>query len=238
MTVETLIVGSIAKFNHAQSLFEKLAGIWKNQSNMISFNAVSQAPGAAQVPEIPADNVNMPLLAGDVFHSLRCSLEYIYRAFHLSKIGIAPERLQFPSSRTAIKGALKAELKTLFDCHENTITTLAAANNQDKHRLLLFALPKIEPLFLETIDGNLRFVSKTNSSDWRDASEAQQYELGEGIRPRYVLVIEKHNDQDECYLTLNDLQDLISDLRICLETIRVWIMGTTPHSDTMQPEEN
>lgn len=230
MTFDKLIIGSIARFNHAKKTLKDLAPIWFEQSNKIVFKSVSNDPDEAHTPELPEDNINMPLLAGDIFHSLRCSLEYIYRALYIIKIGSPPDKLQFPSSRKGIDGKLKEELKALFDRHEHTIAILAAANNQDKHRLLLFAVAKLEPMGVETVDGKLTVVSKATSREWKDATEPQQFNLGQIVRPRYVLVIEKHLDQPEISLSINDLQELIEDLRICLETIRGWIIGTNAHA--------
>lgn len=227
MTVEQLIIGSIARFGRSQHLFEQLAKIWLEQSNKISFASITALADVAHMPELPADNIDMPLIAGDIFHNLRCALEYIHRALYIQTIGEAPGYLQLRFSRKDFETSLLKDIVLpLFDRHEWALMTLAAANNQDKHRLLLFAVPKIEPLDLITVDGNLEFVSNTSVDDWHDARQPLSFKLGASHRPRYVLVIEEHKGRAKSHLTLNKVQELIAELHACLESILKSIQTT------------
>lgn len=216
MIVNQLIKGSGARYNHALEIFENLKLIWCEQTNKITFEAIFDKPGEAHIPALPEENLNIPILAGDIFHNLRCTLEYIYRAAYIYKTGNTSKRVQFPSIRKDINGALKSELNHFFDNYEKSIVTLAAANNQDKHRLLLFVAPRLEPLEHVIIDGRLELTSTTNVHGWHDATQPRSYKLGAGVRTRYALIIEEDNGCAQIDLSLTEFGELINQMRMLL----------------------
>ena len=136
---------------HIDKLKTALAEFQKVNTNVISGKADPETGDVtyyvASVPVIPVD---IPLIAGDVLHNLRCALDFM--ACGLVGAGNITHRTKFPIRRDPkdwevsglgmVDGASKDAIEALrrirpYEGGNSLLYILHTLNNIDKHRLLL-----------------------------------------------------------------------------------------------------
>lgn len=218
MQIDYLLKGAEARYLRALELFSEVTILWEAETRKNIFLQNDKSSPKNVSINTHENNFTVSIICGDIFHNLKSALEYTYLAMHLHFDWKTEKKIYFPT----LKKEMPKQILNIFGDefylkYAQTIELLTAANNQDKHRLLLNGATYIEHIKVVQKGAQVEIQFNQSSSEWLDTRENETVNLGLGVRKHYVLEVKPYLTAAGYSLQHNDFRNVIINMKSCLD---------------------